>query len=55
MLDVPGFAPACAFQPLSLNIIENMQKNGGNVLGLSSADGPLMSKHSIPSLLYTKN
>jgi hypothetical protein len=48
ILNVTGFAPAFAFQPLSLNIIENMAKNGGNVLGLSNADGPLTS-NSHPS------
>jgi hypothetical protein len=41
--NVTGLAPAFAFQPLSLNIIENMSKNGGNVLGLSTDDGPLTS------------
>ncbi|RDW84692.1 hypothetical protein BP6252_02282 [Coleophoma cylindrospora] len=41
VLHVPGIAPAFAFQPLSLNIIAKMMKNGGNVLGLSAADGPL--------------
>lgn len=49
LLDVAGFLPAFAFQPLSLNIIENMQKNGGNTLGLSGADGPLTSKSYHPS------
>ncbi len=43
VINVPGFAPAFAFQPISLNIIKNMAKNGGNVLGLSDADGPLTS------------
>jgi hypothetical protein len=47
LLDVAGFAPAMAFQPFSLNIIENMKKNGGNVLGLSTTDGPLTSKHTL--------
>ncbi|KAM3072130.1 hypothetical protein ACMFMG_008590 [Clarireedia jacksonii] len=41
ILDVPGISPFMALQPLSLNIIEQMAKNGGNVLGLSAADGPL--------------
>jgi hypothetical protein len=43
ILDVPGIMPFWALQPLSLNIIEQMAKNGGNVLGLSAADGPLCS------------
>ncbi|KAN0098787.1 FAD-binding domain containing protein [Hyaloscypha variabilis] len=41
LLNLTGFAPAFAFQPLSLNIIEQMSKNGGNALGLSTDDGPL--------------
>jgi hypothetical protein len=44
LLNVSGFAPAFAFQPLSLNIIEKMTKNGGNVLGLDTNNGPLISK-----------
>jgi hypothetical protein len=43
VLDVTGLNPFFAFQPLSVNIIAHMQKNGGNVLGLSEADGPLTS------------
>ncbi|CAG8983251.1 hypothetical protein HYALB_00002687 [Hymenoscyphus albidus] len=41
VLTVPGLAPFFAFQPISDNIVEHMQKNGGNALGLSTADGPL--------------
>ncbi|KAL2064193.1 hypothetical protein VTL71DRAFT_4687 [Oculimacula yallundae] len=41
VLDVPGLQPFFAFQPLSINIIDKMSKNGGNALGLSVADGPL--------------
>ncbi|TVY55070.1 putative FAD-linked oxidoreductase, partial [Lachnellula suecica] len=39
VLDIPGLLPACAFQPLSLPVLESMQKNGGNALGLSPTDG----------------
>ncbi|GAB1314600.1 6-hydroxy-D-nicotine oxidase [Madurella fahalii] len=35
-------APFLIFQPISLNIIEAMQANGGNALGLKPEDGPLM-------------
>ncbi len=52
ILNVTGFAPAFAFQPLSLNIIENMSKNGGNVLGLSDVDGPLTSTPPHPFPYY---
>lgn len=34
--------PYVLFQPISTNIIEEMQKNGGNALRLDPADGPLM-------------
>ncbi|RDL32612.1 uncharacterized protein BP5553_09068 [Venustampulla echinocandica] len=42
VLDIPGILPFFSFQPISLNIIDKMKKNGGNVLGLSEADGPLV-------------
>lgn len=42
ILSIPGLIPAFAFQPISLNIIEKMSQNGGNALGLSADDGPLM-------------
>jgi hypothetical protein len=42
ILSVPGLIPAFAVQPISLNIIDRMAQNGGNALGLSSDDGPLM-------------
>lgn len=44
ILDVPGITPFFALQPLSLNIIGQMQKDGGNVLGLETGEGPLRSK-----------
>jgi hypothetical protein len=50
VLNVTGLNPFFAFQPLSLNIIAHMQKNGGNVLGLSEADGPLTSKSFLRTL-----
>ncbi|KAK0391577.1 hypothetical protein NLU13_1077 [Sarocladium strictum] len=34
--------PFLVYQPISVNIIEAMQKNGGNALGLHPEDGPLM-------------
>ncbi|PHH92643.1 hypothetical protein CDD83_6413 [Cordyceps sp. RAO-2017] len=30
------------FQPISQNVVDAMQKNGGNALGLKPSDGPLM-------------
>lgn len=35
-------APYLVFQPIPLNILTAMQKNGGNALGLRPGDGPLM-------------
>ncbi|KAF8250243.1 FAD-binding domain-containing protein [Wilcoxina mikolae CBS 423.85] len=37
-----GFAPMMGFQPLTSNILQQMGKRGGNVLGLSTEDAPLM-------------
>lgn len=34
--------PFLVFQPIPMNILTAMQKNGGNALGLSPSDGPLM-------------
>lgn len=34
--------PFLVFQPLSVNILEAMQKNGGNTFGLDPDEGPLM-------------
>ncbi|KAF7511995.1 hypothetical protein GJ744_002708 [Endocarpon pusillum] len=33
---------SCAFQPLPVNYMREMQKNGGNALGLEPEDGPLV-------------
>ncbi|TGO70711.1 hypothetical protein BELL_0679g00020 [Botrytis elliptica] len=41
VVEVPGIMQFMALQPLSLNIIEQMQKRGGNVLGLETEGGPL--------------
>ncbi|SPN99515.1 related to 6-hydroxy-d-nicotine oxidase [Cephalotrichum gorgonifer] len=35
-------SPFLVFQPVTTNIIEAMQKDGGNALGLDPAEGPLM-------------
>ncbi|KAF8860019.1 FAD-binding domain-containing protein [Acephala macrosclerotiorum] len=40
--NISGYLPTLAFQPISLNIIAQMQKNGGNALGVTTADGPLV-------------
>ncbi|EGY23656.1 hypothetical protein VD0002_g7316 [Verticillium dahliae] len=37
--------PQIAFQPISTNVLKEMQKNGGNALGLHVGDGPLVLIH----------
>jgi hypothetical protein len=44
ILDVDGIFPSNAFQPISQNIIDQMQKDGGNALGITADRGPLMSR-----------
>jgi hypothetical protein len=39
---VEGILPALIMQPLGTNTISLMSKNGGNALGLTPADGPLV-------------
>ncbi|KAM0351084.1 hypothetical protein ACHAPU_002866 [Fusarium lateritium] len=34
--------PYLVFQPVPVNVLSKMQKNGGNALGLKPSDGPLM-------------
>jgi hypothetical protein len=36
------FVPYFVYQPITENILQQMQKNGGNSLGLYPQDGPLM-------------
>ncbi|KAI3335849.1 hypothetical protein F4824DRAFT_510705 [Ustulina deusta] len=37
-----GFAPMLGIQPLTRNMLKEQAKRGGNVMGLSEEDGPLM-------------
>ena len=53
VLDVEGLFPALAFQPISKNIVKEMQKNGGNALGLTVDRAPLMSKSKWDSISNT--
>ncbi|KAJ4377188.1 hypothetical protein N0V83_000011 [Neocucurbitaria cava] len=41
ILDVQGIIPANTLQIISVPTLEQMQKNGGNVLGLKPGDGPV--------------
>jgi hypothetical protein len=40
-----NITPACIFQPLTADMISHFGKNGGNALGISLADGPLICRH----------
>ncbi|TKX22577.1 FAD-binding domain-containing protein 27 [Elsinoe australis] len=40
--NAPGSLPVLIFQSISVPILEKMQKNGGNPLGLKVEDGPFM-------------
>ncbi len=42
-----GFAPVIAFQPISTAISKHFAKNGGNALGVSPTDGPLMREYPL--------
>ena len=39
---VANMTPAIVFQPLTNNIISHFSRNGGNALGITTADGPLI-------------
>lgn len=42
VMNVTGVLPVLVFQPISLAMISHMSKNGGNALGITAADGPLV-------------
>lgn len=44
--NVTGLFPAISFQSLSPTMSSHFSKNGGNALGVSPDDGPLMCKHN---------
>lgn len=44
ILDVAGLGPACVFQPITMDIISSFGKNGGNALGITLDDGPLIRR-----------
>lgn len=49
--DVENVLPAITLQPITRHTISQFGKNGGNALGISEADGPLMRKSPPPSPL----
>lgn len=46
-----GMLPALVFQPISTAMISHFTSNGGNALGITAADGPLIRQ---PPLLRTR-
>lgn len=40
--NISGLVASLVFQPWTINIIEQMQKNGGNALGIHAVEGPLI-------------
>jgi hypothetical protein len=48
--DPSTLKPVIAFQPISTAITSQMTKNGGNPLGISSSEGPLLRKCYFPHL-----
>jgi hypothetical protein len=49
--DAVGILPACVYGPLPTTMTSHFTKNGGNALGITAADGPLVSKYSQESLV----
>lgn len=47
-----GLLPALVFQPISEAMTSQMAKNGGNALGLTTAEGPLTRKTPLPLSFY---
>lgn len=45
------FTPTIGFQPLSVNLLQQSRKRGGNVLGLDAEDAPFMSEYKCISLV----
>lgn len=37
-----GIGPSIVFQPINTDMISHFSKNGGNALGITTADGPLV-------------
>jgi len=42
IMNITGTLPVLVFQPISLAMISHMGKNGGNALGITAANGPLV-------------
>jgi hypothetical protein len=45
-----GILPACVFGPVPTTMTSHFTKNGGNALGITAADGPLVSTYNFSHL-----
>jgi hypothetical protein len=48
--DAAGITPAFVLQPITPTQMSHFSKNGGNPLGLSPIDGPLVCEFFLPPL-----
>jgi hypothetical protein len=48
--DAEGVLPSISFQPIGTDMTSHFSKNGGNALGISTADGPLNRNCPLPIL-----
>lgn len=46
--NVTGVVPALIIQPVTTSVISHFSKNGGNALGITDADGPLIRVFALP-------
>lgn len=49
ILDIERLLPALVYQPISTAMTKHFSDRGGNALGITAADGPLVRKY-YPSL-----
>ncbi len=55
IMNVTNVLPALVFQPISLAMISHMSKNGGNALGITEANGPLVLINTSAKWTYTSD
>jgi hypothetical protein len=48
--DAAGILPACIYGPVPTTMTSHFTKNGGNALGITAADGPLVSMYNFSFL-----
>lgn len=55
IMNVTDVLPALVIQPISLAMISQMSKNGGNALGITAANGPLVLINTSVTWTYTSD